>query len=104
MVFTDYLPIVKNLRKHRSALMDSSMLDIWSLVWAQLDKREGSLDVRWTKSHPTQSQIEMYHISDEEIILNTTADKLAGEAARRGALPADDVRQTMDADEKSELI
>ena len=45
------------------------MLDLWVLVHEELSHRPGSVNLLWTKAHPTQSQIENLGLRPGELYL-----------------------------------
>eukprot|EP00959_Pyramimonas_sp_CCMP1952_P242086 5060348-Pyramimonas_sp.AAC.1 len=65
--------------------------------------RGGTVDVRWTKGHPTQAQCQDMVLIDAEVYLNTSADFFAGKAADAGEIPEELVRRTLHADEIASL-
>eukprot|EP00959_Pyramimonas_sp_CCMP1952_P365200 7647740-Pyramimonas_sp.AAC.1 len=89
LIFSDYLPVVRGFRKPRELLQKSDMLDLRVELWRVLDAREGEIDLRWTKSHPTAFQVQQLGLARIERMLNAAADGLAAEAAQRGAIPSE---------------
>eukprot|EP00959_Pyramimonas_sp_CCMP1952_P120966 2529320-Pyramimonas_sp.AAC.1 len=106
LVFSDYLPVVRNFRKSKQQIIrsKSTMLDIWVQVWDRLESRPGQIDLRWTKSHPTQAQAESMQLSSAELLLNRAADLCAHEGAERGKLSSDDVATVSEADHLQEKV
>eukprot|EP00959_Pyramimonas_sp_CCMP1952_P090456 1893577-Pyramimonas_sp.AAC.1 len=45
VAYSDYLPLVRGLRRDRSYISATSpMLDLWDQLWTLLDAREGSVE------------------------------------------------------------
>ena len=57
-VYRDCLLVVKGARKSLRAKRKSSMLDLWTEFHRVLKDNGGSLNVLWTKGHPTRAQAE----------------------------------------------
>eukprot|EP00959_Pyramimonas_sp_CCMP1952_P354061 7418008-Pyramimonas_sp.AAC.1 len=57
---SDHLPVMRRFRKspEQSVMSKCGMLDVWASMWGRLRTRSGIVDLRWTKSHPSQAQIE----------------------------------------------
>eukprot|EP00959_Pyramimonas_sp_CCMP1952_P431388 9034854-Pyramimonas_sp.AAC.1 len=60
------------------------MLDLWAVDHRTLRSRGGTVEVRWTKGHPTPSQIFHMCMTPEEVYIHRAADCFAGKAADAG--------------------
>ena len=75
------------------------MLDLWTEFHRVLKDNGGSLNVLWTKGHPTRAQAENMFLSDVEVYLNKAADRFADWAAEEAQLSENHVHATLRADE-----